>query len=316
MAQHAHGRLFYAAYFAAGVIGAGLLIWGFIADHQIAVISGAIGMGLAAIGASVTGMLGVPGASVNPGMGVLIEEVRTLRQSMDRVSEQAALSDDARRVLNRNRERELLRRAIAEDIQSRDWNAAIILCNELADRFGYRADAADFRKRIEQARSKTLNEEVSGAIAGLDTLIVQRRWTDAMGEAERIRKLYPESPRTEQLPVRVDRARAEYRRDLERRFLEATHGDRIDEAMELLKELDGYLTEDDAEQYREVARGVIGKARENLGAQFKMAVQDRQWETAAIVGQRILDEFPNTRMAEEIRSMMETLRERASAVSS
>ena len=79
---------------------------------------------------------------------------------------------------------------------------------------------------------------------------------------------------------------------------------------------DGYLTEDDAEQYREVARGVIGKARENLGAQFKMAVQDRQWETAAIVGQRILDEFPNTRMAEEIRSMMDTLRERASAVSS
>jgi len=313
MAHAHHNGLIYGSYLVTGIVGAGLLTYGVANESQVLLIVGAIGMGLAAVAAPITAMLSRPSPAASPGMGVLIEEVREVRRVMERFGEQTALSDDARRVLYRNRERELLRRAIEEDISARDWNAAIILCNELADRFGYRADAADFRRRIEQARAKTLNEEVAAAIGGLDTLIVQRRWTDALAEAGRIQRLYPESPRTEQLSTRVERARHEYRRDLERRFLEASEAERIDEAMELLRELDGYLTEDDAEQYREVARGVIGKARENLGAQFKLAVQDRQWETAAIIGQRILDEFPNTRMAEEINSMIDGIRQRAAA---
>ncbi|MEO0484026.1 MAG: hypothetical protein AAF138_10435 [Planctomycetota bacterium] len=313
MAVSNHNGLIYGSYLVTGLVGAGLLAFGISSENDLLVIVGAIGMGLAAVAAPITAMLARPQASASPGMGVLTEEVREVRRVLERFGEQAALSDDARRVLYRNRERELLRRAIEEDIGGRNWNAAIILCNELADRFGYRADAADFRKRIEQARAKTLNEEVAGAIGGLDTLIVQRRWTDALAEAARIQRLYPESPRTEQLPTRVERARQEYRRDLERRLLEASGGDRPEEAMELLKELDGYLTEQDAEQYREIARGVIGKARENLAAQFKLAVQDRQWETATIIGQRILDEFPNSRMAEEIGSMIDGIRQRAAA---
>ena len=313
MAVSNHNGLIYGSYLVTGLVGAGLLAFGISSENDLLVIVGAIGMGLAAVAAPSTAMLARPQPSAGPGMGVLTEEVREVRRVLERFGEQAALSDDARRVLYRNRERELLRRAIEEDIGGRNWNAAIILCNELADRFGYRADAADFRKRIEQARAKTLNEEVAGAIGGLDTLIVQRRWTDALAEAARIQRLYPESPRTEQLPTRVERARQEYRRDLERRLLEASGGDRPEEAMELLKELDGYLTEQDAEQYREIARGVIGKARENLAAQFKLAVQDRQWETATIIGQRILDEFPNSRMAEEIGSMIDGIRQRAAA---
>ena len=313
MAVSNHNGLIYGSYLVTGLVGAGLLAFGISSENDLLVIVGAIGMGLAAVAAPSTAMLARPQPSAGPGMGVLTEEVREVRRVLERFGEQAALSDDARRVLYRNRERELLRRAIEEDIGGRNWNAAIILCNELADRFGYRADAADFRKRIEQARAKTLNEEVAGASGGLDTLIVQRRWTDALAEAARIQRLYPESPRTEQLPTRVERARQEYRRDLERRLLEASGGDRPEEAMELLKELDGYLTEQDAEQYREIARGVIGKARENLAAQFKLAVQDRQWETATIIGQRILDEFPNSRMAEEIGSMIDGIRQRAAA---
>ncbi|MEL7473241.1 MAG: hypothetical protein AAGK04_07985 [Planctomycetota bacterium] len=314
MAGRNHDTMAFWVYFLVAVIGAGVLVFGLAADQLVAKVIGGASLGLAALAASVTGLTARPSGEIGPGVGTLIEEVRQLRSSMDRMTEHSALSDDARRVLNRNRERELLRRAISEDIQTRDWNAAIILCNELADRFGYHADAAEFRKHIERARAQTLNQEVDQAISGLDTLIVQRRWNDAAAAADRIHRLYPESPRTQQLQTRVDRARNEYRRDLERRFLEATHNDRIDEAMELLKELDGYLTEGDAEQYREVARGVIGKARDNLGAQFKMAVHDRQWDTAAIVGQRILDDFPNTRMADEIRSMIDKLRERASSV--
>lgn len=234
-----------------------------------------------------------------------------LAEAVARLEEHSALSDDARRVLHRQRERALLCRAIEEDLQAGEWDAAGVLVSELADRFGYRAEAEQFRQRIEQSRAETLERAVSEAIARLDGLIIQRRWGEAIAEAERIRRLYPGVPRVEGLRARVEQARALYKSDLERRFLVAAQEDQIDEAMELLRQLDSYLTEAEAERYREVARGVIGKARENLGAQFKLAIHNRRWHDAAILGERIIDEFPATRMAEEVRAIIDTIRQRA-----
>jgi hypothetical protein len=235
-------------------------------------------------------------------------------RAIEQLAKEQALSDDARRVLNRGRERELLRKAIEEDIVAEDWDAAMVLVKELAERFGYRTDAENFRTRIETARYQTLERRVEEAIRGLDSMIVARRWEDALSEAARISRLYPDSPRIEGLRHRVVQAQSRYKQDLERRFLLAAEQDRAEEALALLKELDHYLTEPEAEPYREVAKGVIGKARENLGVQFKLAVQDRQWSRAAEVGDRIIAEFPNSRMAQEIREMIDGIRERATGM--
>lgn len=237
-----------------------------------------------------------------------------LRQAIERFGETSLLSDDARRVINRARERELLRKAIEEDIHSEDWDAAMVLVKELAERFGYRADAEEFRRRIEAARHQTDEKRVSDAIAGLDRLITQCRWAEADQEAGRVIRLFPDALRVEGLRHRVSHARQRYKEQLERRFLHAAQAGKVDEAMVLLKELDNYLSEAEAAPFQEVARGVIGKARENLGVQFKLSVQDRNWPRAAAVGQQIIDEFPNTKMAEEIREMIDQIRERASVV--
>lgn len=241
----------------------------------------------------------------------LARRIDVMTDSLRLLRDQASLSDDARRVLNRQAERNLLCRAIEEDIQAQAWDAATVLCDELSERFGYRADAEEFRARIELARSEIQERRVGDSIARLDGLIVQRRWDVALREAARIRRLFPESPRVENLRQRVESARAVYKEDLERRFLEATHGGRVEEAMSLLKELDAYLSPQEAEPFREVARGIISKARENLGVQFKIAVRDRQWATAASLGRRIINEFPNTRMAAEVRGMMDGILSRA-----
>lgn len=240
-------------------------------------------------------------------------QLAEISAAVRRFAEHSVLSDDARRLLNRASERELLVRAIEEDIAAEEWDAATVLCGELAERFGYRQEAEQFRSRIDQARAATTERRVSDAIAQLDGLIVQRRWDAALREAARIRRLFPDSPRVENLRQRVEQARSVYKADLERRFLDAAQENRIEDAMELLKELDGYLTETEAAPYREVARGVIGKARENLGAQFKIAVQDRRWAHAAAIGRRIINEFPNTRMATEVREMMDRILSEANA---
>lgn len=240
--------------------------------------------------------------------------VQELTRAINTMTQESGLSEHAKRVLHRRQERELLRRAIEQDIQDRDWDAAMVLVKELAEEFGYRNDAEEFRTRIERARAQTQDAEVVDALKGLDDFIRGARWAEAYAEAARIQRLFPESHRVDGLRERVDSSRMKYRKELERRFLEAAQGERIDDAMGLLKELDQYLSPDEAGPLQEVARGVIGKSRDNLGVRFKLMVQDRQWGAAVEVGDQIIAEFPNTKMAEEVRQLLPVLRERAQRV--
>jgi len=245
------------------------------------------------------------------GSQTIERKVDDLVDAVQSFTREGGLSEGAKRVLHRREERELLRRAIEQDIHAQDWDAAMVLVKELAERFGYRADAEEFRGRIERARAQTLDTRVIEDLAGLDELIRTQKWTEAYAEAARIHRLYPESHRVEGLRERVNEARSRYRKDLERRFLIAAEREQIDEAMRLLKELDQYLTPAEAERFSEVARGVISKSRENLGVRFKLFVQDHMWAAAIDTGEQIMAEFPNTRMAQEVREMLPVLRERS-----
>lgn len=257
---------------------------------------------------------GAESGSVRRDMHEVHAQLRALSRAIEEMQESMVLSDDARRVINRKRERELLRRAIEEDIQTEDWDAAMVLIRELAERFGYRSDAEEFREKVETARFTTTDRRVNEAVLGLDRLVGLGEWDAALAEAGRISRLYPDSPRCEGLRHRVLVSRDRFKVDLERRFLHAAQGERVEEAMDLLKQMDRYLTENEGEQFLEVARGVIGKARENLGAQFKLAIQDRAWERAAELGEAIIERFPNSRMAGEVREMIDGIRERCGAV--
>lgn len=254
---------------------------------------------------------GASNAKLDKELHEIRAQIRGMTSAVESMQETMVLSDDARRVLNRSRERDLLCRAIQEDINSEDWDAAMVLIRELAERFGYRSDAEGFRQKVETARFTTMDRRVTEAIRSLDEMMAREEWDEALNEAGRIARLFPDSPKVEGLRHRVTATRDRFKLDLERRFLKAAQGERIEEAMELLHELDQYLSEEEAQQFREVARGVIGKARDNLGADFKLAIQDRMWGRAAEIGERIVEEFPNSRMAEEVRAMIDTIRERA-----
>ena len=244
------------------------------------------------------------------------ESFDKISSAIERLTNEGGLSETAKRVLHRKEERELLRDAIEQDIAAGDYDTAMILIKELADRFGYRADAEEFRARIERVRAQSLDTQVVGALESLEQLLRERKWAEAYAEAARIARLFPESHRVQNLRERVDETHNRFKQDLERRFLLCAQREQVEEALALLKELDQYLTEEEAEPYRELARGVIGKARDNLGVRFKLALQDRAWDAALDVGEQIVREFPNSRMAHEVREMIDSLRERAAAMQS
>jgi outer membrane protein assembly factor BamD (BamD/ComL family) len=47
--------------------------------------------------------------------------------------------------------------------------------------------------------------------------------------------------------------------------------------------------------------------------QFSLAVQDHKWAEAVRLGESIIAEFPNSRMAQEVTEKMDALRKRATS---
>jgi hypothetical protein len=235
-----------------------------------------------------------------------------VEQLLRQIHEHGMLSDGAKRVLFRERELAMLRAAIEADVAEGKYDVGLTLCDEMADVFGYREEAETFRAQILQARRERYEVEVESALVGLDELLAGRDWGRVHQEAARIRRLYGDSHRVNEIDRRILQARDEHKAELEGKFLEAVRRDDVEGAMEMLKHLDRYLDQDEAVRLTEVAQGVVARHRENLGVQFKMAVNDRRWGESVRIGEELIEEFPNTKMAEEVRSMIDVLRTRAS----
>ena len=59
----------------------------------------------------------------------------------------------------------------------------------------------------------------------------------------------------------------------------------------------------------EVARAMVEGAAARAGAQFAMAVTEKQWGGALDIGRQIISDFPNSKMSEEIRGKLSILQQ-------
>jgi tetratricopeptide (TPR) repeat protein len=271
-----------------------------------AALLGVLGLVLAVAGAVRWGVFGRSGAPRHQG-----DEAARQVELLASINRRILLSETGKRLAYRQEDIAALRQTIQQDLDQGDYDAALVLVDQLADVYGAREEAEEFREQIHSARNQEMEAKVSQALDRLEQLLKDHQFDRAGSEASKIQRLYPESRRAQGLMQRVSQAREQYKQDLERQFLEASERDDVDRAMDLLKELDKYLTEQEAEPFRETARGVIGKKRDNLGVQFKLAVQDKEWHQAVRVGEQIIREFPNTRMADEVRQTIDVLRQRS-----
>jgi hypothetical protein len=95
---------------------------------------------------------------------------------------------------------------------------------------------------------------------------------------------------------------------------QAVQRNEVDRGIAILKELDHYLTPNEAAALQESARGVFRAKLHNLGVQFSLAVSESNWAEALRVGEQIQAEFPNSRMATEVRDRIHLLAKRAREV--
>lgn len=236
---------------------------------------------------------------------------RTTDDLLRRVHDVAMLSESAKRVLFRERELGLLRDAIGADIAASRYDAALALCDEMAGAFGHREEAERYRARVLEERHARYEGEAQRAMSELDRLLLLRDWPAAHETAARIRRLFGDSHHAEEIDRRVAQAHEEHKRELEAAFAEAAEAGEMERAMDLLRRLDRFLAPEEAERLRATAQEVVARHREGLGERFRSAVHERRWAEAARAGDAIVREFPNSRMADEVRSMIDVLRTRA-----
>nr|MBC8374073.1 hypothetical protein [Planctomycetota bacterium] len=157
-------------------------------------------------------------------------------------------------------------------------------------------------------REATIDEKIDAAIDRIQSLLDEQQWSRGLRETSRILKLFPDNEKITALPQRIVDAKLAYKKRLLQEYGEAVRKNDIDRGMELLRELDRYLTPEEGAALQESARGVFKARLRQLGVQFAISVNDQQWTEAIAAGQEIIREFPNSRMAQEVRGKLDAMK--------
>ena len=232
------------------------------------------------------------------------------RQVLEAIREAASLSDAAKSITYRQKDREALRQAIGEDIEKGDFEAANQLVEEMERRYGYK-DVDQLREQIENGWRAARERMIQESITQVESHLARYEWVEAQRICNRLLKRFAEHEELQRLTGRIQLAKDNHKRELLKLWKDALAKDDVDTSVELLKQLDQYLSSSEAEAYKESARDVFRKRLQQMGVQFALHVHDKNWNEAVRIGKQITDEFPNTRIAAEVREKMAILIEKA-----
>lgn len=241
----------------------------------------------------------------------LKEAVAQQRAALSSIAENTGISDAAKALTHREEELDALRAAIRGDLRGGKWEAALYLVDEIERRFGYKEEADCLREEVDDARNSAIQTKLHEAIEMIESHFQSHDWDRAQGEIDRLGRALPDNARVLALQDRVQTLKEEHKQELRLAWDEAVRRDDTDLAIDILKELDQYLSSVEARELHASARHVFKDKLLQIGIQFRFAVKEKRWHDALTVGLELVRDFPNARMANEVREALDTLRERA-----
>ncbi len=250
--------------------------------------------------------------SIDRSLEPVNERLEQFSVMLNLISEQQLLSDRAKTIAFREKDRDALRRAIAEEIVSGDWEAAMQLANDIENVFGSKQEADQFRAQVLEKHNEAIRWQINEAMAAIDRHVRSEKWHVAFSEAHQLAARFPTNDLVRNLPQEIEGRRQAHKRQLVDSWHDAVGRKDIDGAIEILKKLDLYLTPAEATEFQETARQVFKEKINNLRTQFSLAVKEENWQESVRVGEQIMRDFPNSQMAKEVREMIDPLRQRAS----
>jgi len=230
---------------------------------------------------------------------------------MAQIAQASKLSDAAKSIAFRDAERTELAEAVIAKLHAHEFEATTAMINAMERKTEYQTLAAQLRRTAEQYRNATEKERIRQAIEHILKLGREYRWTQAYRAAENLIKAYPHVEEAKAVRAKLKQIRDARKRELLALWDEAVRAKDTDRSLEILKELDLYLTPSEGLALQDAASNVFKMKLHNLGVRFSLAVTENQWVNALETGQQIMRDFPNSRMAHEIRSKLDILEMRA-----
>lgn len=232
-------------------------------------------------------------------------------KTLTSIAESVSLSDASKSIAHREQELDALRGAIRSDIRVHNWDTAAYWVAEMERRFGCEDEAKRLRGELDDERASVFKRRLKQAIDHVQELFEAYDWVRAQEEIDRLARVLPDEPRVMGLGESLRRHRDDHKKKLLADWAETLRRDDIDGGIEVLKELDEYLTREESASIESSARDVFKRKLLQLRFRFQYAVTEKRWSDAIEVGRQIILEYPNARMAREIEESIPTLRQRA-----
>lgn len=239
---------------------------------------------------------------------ILTQLLNRNRNLLAQISHGTQLSEAAKAIVFRDMDRQSLREAALEKLHQKDFDATFSIIDNIAQRPGYEELAKQLRGDAELYRNATEEEQLNQVVAHVNRLCELNQWNKAADQISRLLKAYPDHPKVMPLAQMLVDKKENRKRELLAAWDDAVKRQATDQSLEILRELDSYLTPNEGLALQESAKDVFRTKLHNLGVQFSLAVTGKNWAQAVQIGEQIIRDFPNTRMAQEIRDRIDVLK--------
>lgn len=235
-----------------------------------------------------------------------LEKIKT---GLEQINQSTRVSEAAKAIAFREADKQSLRQVVFEKLQQQDFDTARGIIDEIAKRPEYKDLAEELKQQAEKYRLATDQERIDQAIAYIEMLFENHEWVTASVRIEELIKAYPGSEEAKAMRQKLLEKKQQRKKELLAAWDDAVQRKDTDRSLEILKQLDMYLSPNEALALREAAKDVFRTKLHNLGVQFSLAVAEKRWDQALEIGQQIVNDFPNSKMAEEIRERLDVLRQ-------
>jgi len=253
------------------------------------------------------GMLGENGAKFDK----LVEATEKNCSILAQINQSSRLSETAKAIASREADRLSLREAVLEKLHQQDFDATYEIIDEIAHATAYEELAQQLRAEADEYRAATDAERLNQVVAHIEKLLENYQWVKASTLIEKLVKANPiAAEKAKDLRQKLFDKKQDRKKVLLTAWDDAVKRQATDRSLEILRELDQYLTPNEGLALQEAARDVFKNKLHSLGVRFSLAVSGKLWDKAMETGNEIMRDFPNSQMAEEIREKIEILKQK------
>jgi len=241
----------------------------------------------------------------------IAEAMEKNRSILTQIDQSVRLSEAVKNITFRDSDRQFLRGAVFDKLQQQDFETANQIMDEIARHTEYKDLAEQLRVEAANYQDATDQERIKQVIAHIEKLFESYQWAKASTQIERLIETYPKCEEAKALRQKLLDKKDERKKVLLGAWNDAVRREATNRSLEILRELDLYLTPNEGLALQEAAKDVFKTKLHNLGVQFSLAVSGNNWSKALQIGREITDGFPNSKIAEEIREKWGVLEERS-----